>query len=104
MNKRLLAFAFIAVTSAVILYGCSKGTDDNGGGANTDPNKDFKTRMLTNYAGNIIIPAYTSLRDKLDLLDASINTFLSAPSDASRLPLKTSFRNAWLSYEGISAV
>src|SRR5689334_2640173 len=98
MNRRSCFFAFVILMAIIILYGCSKeskGVDNNNG----DTNKDFKIAMLTNYANNIIIPAYTDLHSKLDLLDVSVNTFLTAPSDATQLTLKTIFKNAYVSYE-----
>src|SRR6188472_3212607 len=101
MNKKSWSIAFVVLTTIAILYGCSKdstGGDNN----NTDANKDFKIGMLTNYADNIIIPAYTDLQSQLELLDVSVNTFLSAPSDASQQSLKTVFKNAYVSYEGVS--
>src|SRR6187549_3746634 len=99
MNKRIWSIALVFVTAAVILYGCSKGSN---GGESTDVHADFKIGMLTNYADNIIIPAYTDLQAKLDLLETSINAFLAAPSDATQQPLKASFKNAYLAYENIS--
>jgi predicted lipoprotein len=84
----------------VILYGCGK--ESTGGGANVDTNKDFKIGMLTNYADNIIIPGYTDLQNKLNLLDAAINAFVTTPSNASQQSLKPVFKNAYVSFEGIS--
>ena len=102
MNKRVWSGALAAIMAVAILYGCSKA-NDGGEQNNGDTNKDFKVGMLTNYADNIIIPAYTDLQGKLDLLDASVNTFLAAPSAASQKSLLAVFKNAYISYQGISA-
>lgn len=87
------------VLTAMICYACSKSsngdTDVNGADA-------FKTDMLTNYADNIIIPAYTDLQSKLGALDISLNTFITTPSIATQAELKTTFRTAYLSYEKVS--
>lgn len=100
MKNRLWTILCAVATTAIILNACSKGGDDNG---STDANKDFKTGMLTNYADNIIIPAYTSLQDKLNVLDASVNLFLATPSDANQQSLKAPFKAAYIGYEAISA-
>jgi predicted lipoprotein len=100
MNKRLLSIAFLFMCGFVILYGCGK--ESTGSGDNSDTNKDFKIGMFTNYADNIIIPGYTDLQNKLDQLDAAINVFLTAPSDASQQSLKLVFKNTYISFEGIS--
>lgn len=102
MNKRVWTGALAAIVAVALLYGCSKATD-GGQPNNGDTNEDFKVGMLTNYADNIIIPGYTDLKGKLDLLDASITTFLAAPSAASQQSLLPVFKNAYISYEGISA-
>ena len=87
------------VLTAMICYACSKSsngdTDVNGADA-------FKADMLTNYADNIIIPAYTDLQSKLGALDISLNTFLTTPSIATQADVKTTFRSAYLSYEKVS--
>lgn len=87
------------VLTAIVCYACSKSSDKepNTGGTDT-----FKTEMLTGYADNIIVPAYTDLQSKLGALDISLNTFLTTPSVATQAALKTSFRSAYLSYENVS--
>lgn len=99
MKKRLWPVVLMVLTVVAVLYGCSKSD----GGNNVDANKDFKIAMLTNYADNIITPAYTDLQTKLDLLDASVNAFLTAPSASTQQTLQTSFKNAYISYESVSA-
>lgn len=86
--------------TAMVFYACSKSSD----GGDNKPNvvDTFKTEMLTNYADNIIIPAYTDLQSKLGALDISLNTFLTTPSTATQADVKITFRNAWLSYENVS--
>ena len=101
MNKRLWVIAFAALTVGGILFGCSKGGSDDG--TKVEPTTDFKIGMLTNYADNIIIPAYSDLKTKLDLLDVSVNAFITSPSIATQQSLKTVFKNTYVSFQGISS-
>lgn len=102
MRRSLLSkITCCAFVVAVILYACGKG-GDNGGGGGGNSNDDFKKGMLINYVDNIIIPAYTDLQAKLGSLQTGITTFLAAPSAGEQTTLKTTFKTAWLSYEGIS--
>jgi predicted lipoprotein len=87
------------VITAMICYACSKSSN---GDADVNGADVFKTDMLTNYADNIIIPAYTDLQSKLAALDISLNTFLTTPSVATQAEVKTTFRTAYLSYEKVS--
>ena len=82
--KRLQpAIAICAVAFSIILYACSKG---GGTGTETPPSGDdeFKKGMLTNYADNIIIPAYTDLQAKLASLEGNVQAFLATPSVATQ--------------------
>lgn len=58
-----------------------------------------KTAMLTNYADNLIIPAYTDIQQKLQLLVPSVNAFLTAPNQVNQQALLVVFKAAYLSYE-----
>ena len=87
---------------AVAVFACSKsGGDDNGEGS-TDGADVFKKGMLTNYADDIIIPGYTDLQSKLNLLETSANAFIAAPSTGTQETVKTSLKTAWLAYENVS--
>ena len=94
-----LAIAFV-LTSAVF-YAC---TENNG---TTDPapsgNDAFKTGMLTNYADNLIIPAYADLSTKLTTLETHVNGFLDNPSATTLDAAKPAYKAAYLSYQATSA-
>lgn len=101
MNRKLYRSGIVgAALAAVVLYACSKGGDNDSG---TTGNDTFKSEMLVNYADNVIIPAYTNLQTKLGLLETSINAFIAAPSVATQTTVKGSFKDAYLSFEGVSA-
>jgi predicted lipoprotein len=58
--------------------------------------------MLTNYADNLIIPAYSSMQQKLQALETSLNTFLTNPTEANQQLLKPVFKDAYLQVQRMS--
>lgn len=100
MKKGKITFISCAFVTAIILYACGKG--DNGAPPEPASNDSFKESMLINYADNIIVPAYTDLQAKLNLLETPVNTFLETPSTAIQQQLKESFKTAYLGYENVS--
>ena len=98
MIKRLKSgFSLIAVLF-ILLFSCSKNSSDPG---IEDPDAFDKTAMLTNYADNIIIPAYTKLQEDVDALIVGVNAYADAPSTATQDAVQTVYRQAYLSYENI---
>lgn len=61
-----------------------------------------KTAMLTNYADNLIIPAYTELQAQLQLLAPAANAFLLTPNTTSQQALNVAFKSAYLQFEKVS--
>lgn len=95
--------SILLIIAAVVLYSCSKS--NNGGGETPGNTTDaFKSKMLTNYANNIIIPAYANFNTSLLTLETAVNAFLQAPSTTTQQALATPFKNVYVSYEGISVV
>jgi predicted lipoprotein len=86
--------------SAVLIVACSKKS------GTTDPepvvNGFDKAGMLTNYADNLIIPAYTGLQQQLALLETATNTFLTTPNATTQQALKLVFKDAYLQFEHVS--
>lgn len=67
------------------------------------PDNGFdKTAMLTSYADNMIIPAYTGMQQQLQALETSVNTFIAAPTNANQQLLKPIFQEAYLQFQRIS--
>lgn len=96
---RFLSLALMVLAGSVF-YACStdKGTSDP-----TAPSNDaFKTGMLTNYADNIVIPAYDDLTIKLNALETQVNGFLAQPSAATLEAAKPAFKAAYLSCQNTS--
>ncbi|GEO05457.1 iron-regulated protein A precursor [Adhaeribacter aerolatus] len=67
------------------------------------PDNGFdKTAMLTNYADNLIIPAYAGMEQKLAALESAVNTFLATPTTETQQALKPIFKEAYLQFQRIS--
>ena len=83
----------------VFIIACSKksGTDNGPKADGFD-----KAGMLTNYADNLIIPAYMGLQDQITQLETAANTFLTTPNAGNQQTLKTAFKTAYLQYEQVS--
>lgn len=98
--KNTWRIVLVMITVAVF-YACSKSSGDNGG--NNNPGNDaFKTAMLTNYADNLIVPAYTDFQSKVNVLETAVNNFLNAPSAGTLDAVRPVFKDAYLSFERIS--
>ena len=100
MSYSRIALLLVFVLAGIVFYACTKneGTTDPAP-ASTDA---FKSSMLTNYADNIIIPAYGDLTAKLTALETQINGFLDNPSTTTLDATKPAYKAAYLSYEATS--
>ncbi|RFZ89968.1 hypothetical protein D0C36_23715 [Mucilaginibacter conchicola] len=98
-NSFKVLSVILAVTVAVIA--CSKSGTELGGSKPDESGFD-KTAMLTNYADNLIIPAYTTLQTQVGLLETAVNTFLSTPNTTNQAALKPVFKETWLKYQNVS--
>lgn len=97
-NKWIMVLAALGTTA--VFYACSKGSSgdsDNGGSNDT-----FKSGMLTNYADNLIMPAYADFQSKITSLESAVNGFLVAPSTTTQDAVRPVFKNTYLSFERIS--
>lgn len=94
-KKGLLA---LITVSMFFINAC---TESNNSDAVPDNGFD-KTAMLTNYADNLIIPAYTGMQQQLQTLETSINAFLASPTTANQQALKPVFKEAYLQFQRIS--
>ena len=58
--------------------------------------------MFTNIADNIIIPNYTSLKEKVDELQVSTQDFITDPTDSKLSDLRESFKNAYIVWQKVA--
>lgn len=89
----------VVIFLLLIIISCGK----KGSGIDEPVTNGFdKTAMLSSYADNQIIPAYTDLQAQLVLLNNSVNTFLTSPNLVNQQGLLLVFKSAYLSYEHTS--
>lgn len=68
-------------------------------GENTEVDSFGKKEMLTNYADNLIIPAYTSYGNSLDALETAYNNFTTSSNADNLTALQTAFLNAYSNWQ-----
>ena len=98
---RQLKFIGLFALATLLWLACSKSDKNNEDASATDA---FKKSMLLNYTDTLIIPAFTELQNKIVVMETAINTFLAAPASGSQTTMKTSFKDAYIAFEGISAL
>jgi len=93
MKKQI--FLFFLLTA----FACSCG-DDEGPSEQVD-NFD-RQAMLTNWADNIIVPAFSAFAEKTTALKDAGNTFATSPSNANYEDLVTKWETAYLGFQEVS--
>ncbi|WP_291910089.1 imelysin family protein [Chitinophaga sp. CB10] len=93
---------WIIAAAGALLFGCGKDSNPGTGAGNaTDV---FKKNMLVNYADTLIAPAYNDLQARITVLETAADVFLAAPSVTTQQALRLPFKNAYIAFEGVSAV
>ena len=126
MKKHLLALCcFTTLFLTCLMFSCSE--DDNvqldetaqeeaNNATDDDSNEDTSTTdrdagvgeaftrgaMLTNWADNIIIPAFEALVDNMDSLSLAANRFTENPNQENLMNLKQSWLNAYLTWQTVA--
>lgn len=78
------------------LFAC--GEDEN-----PQPKDSFdRQAMLTHWADQIIIPAYTAFAEKTTLLEGATQTFVSDPTEQHLLSLRAAWENAYLGWQKVA--
>jgi len=91
MIKKIFSFTFILT---LLIFSCSSDSDDS-----SSEVWEQKSVMLTNWADNFISPSYTTLTNNLILLEESGNTFANSTNQQNLDNLRTSFINAYMSWQ-----
>ncbi|MFP2995996.1 imelysin family protein [Spongiivirga sp. MCCC 1A20706] len=93
--KKIITFLIIGL----VLIACS---DDNGdGGDQTSDNFD-RVALLTNWADNIIIPAYADFNAKLNDLQTSFNTFENETTQENLVALRAEWLTSYKVWQRVS--
>ncbi|WP_347374907.1 imelysin family protein [Aequorivita sp. Q41] len=85
---------------AVLIMGVSCSTDSDN--PEEVPNNYDRGAMLTNWADNIIIPAYTSFNSKAAEMQTVTANFTNSPSLESLQNLRNAWEDAYLSFQNVS--
>ena len=117
MNKKLVIFSvFAALCFINLMVSCSEDenievgeADQNAVGAVDNIDEDAvlgeaftRGEMLTNWADNIIIPAFEALSGDMDSLSLAANTFTEIPNQENLINLKQSWLNAYLAWQTVA--
>jgi len=97
MIKKSLLFIF----ATVLIFACggNEGDDDSGGGSSSDGDGFDRGAMLTHLADDIIIPAFADFQEKTGDLVEKTTSFTSAPDDTNLEALKTSWLDAYKTWQ-----
>ncbi|RZS93170.1 imelysin family protein [Aquimarina brevivitae] len=95
--KRL---SFVGILFITLLLSCSTEDDVNGGGG--DQSGFDRKVLLENVADNIAIPAYENLAARLNSLQSSTTAFTTTVSVENLTSLRTSWKQAYVSWQAIS--
>lgn len=87
---------FFVISILVIVTACSSESGSENNNANYN-----KEAMLTNWADNIIIPAFTDYQANLALLGTSANTFTSNPNANNLDNLRSTYVETYKTYQHI---
>lgn len=97
--KRSFVLGFLASLALTAGIFCSKGGDDG----DNDDNGFDKAGMLTNYADQILLPAYKSLQEKVNSFETLSNTFLTTRNTANQQALLDAYKQLHLQYTRVEA-
>ena len=86
----------VVVSILALLFSC--GDNDA-----AETSNDFdRTALLTNWADNIIIPAYTDYQTKVNTLNTSIIDFNVNPTEANLVIVRNNWKAAYLAYQYVA--
>lgn len=89
---------YIALTIMALAVACS--SNDSSESVSNDGNYD-RTALLTNWADNIIIPAYTNYQAKVNVLNQNVTTFTATPTTTNLETLRQSWVDAYKAYQHV---
>ncbi|MCV9385913.1 imelysin family protein [Reichenbachiella ulvae] len=90
-----MKYRLLLVLSTFLIFGCETNDGD-------DTNDGFdRTAMLTNWADNLIIPAYNHYYDELTKLDEAKDAFVTDQSEVNLQTLRTSWKEAYKAWQWV---
>lgn len=88
---------FLLLCAVLLTAGCSSSDNENTTGKGYD-----RDAILTNWADNIIIPAYENYNTKVNALTDKTTAFTATPSEAALAEVKTAWLDAYIAYQYIA--
>ena len=89
------------VIAALMFAACS--TEDEGDINNGHNLESFdRAAMLTNWADNIIVPAFVDFNASTQLLEEATVEFTSNPSEAKLADLRSAFKSSYLKFQNVA--
>ncbi|MGO4920719.1 imelysin family protein [Maribacter spongiicola] len=98
--KRIIGFLVVLT----LVWACSSDSDTEVTEV-VDPIDEVsfeRSTMLINWADNIIIPSYEAFSSDLEILVSSFNTFKEDASEVNLVELRSSWVNAYISYQNVA--
>lgn len=93
-------FLILLTLTTIVFIGCN---DDNPQGPDPDPVDNFDRKaMLTNWADNIIMPAYADFVDKTESLQNATQTFGSEANQTNLDNVRTTWLDAYLAWQRVT--
>ncbi len=96
--KKARIYVLAALACLATLAGCSSDDGDNNNGSDFD-----REAMLTNYADNLIIPAYSNFSDATAAMQTAIAEFTTTPTTATLATARQKYKEAYLAWQQVSA-
>lgn len=100
MTTHRFSISAFALAATLALASCTEKIVDDSGGDAADFNRPA---LLTNYADNVITPAYTELQVRCSALNAAAQAFTAAPDAATLASLQAAWDEAYLSWQSANA-
>jgi predicted lipoprotein len=93
--KLFRTYSAAAVICFSVLAGCSSDKEES-----TDPKTKFdRQAMLTNYADNLIVPAYEALAAKASAMEKAVAAFAAEPTSATLATAREAYQEAYMAWQ-----
>jgi predicted lipoprotein len=97
MKKYIFSILSVATAAMIVLSACKKEKNPV-----TKPEDNFdRQAMLTSYADNLIIPAYTSMSKRMDECVTAVNAFATNPTNETLVNARAAWRTAYIEWEKV---
>lgn len=89
------------IVSLLIMFALLVGCNSNNNNSDNTEDSYDKTALLTNWADNIIIPAYVNYQSKTQVLVESTNAFTASPTESNLQSMRTAWVDACKAFQSV---